>query len=203
MSLKERINKDLQDAMRSGDDVRKSTLRLVRTAIQQAETARVAEALDMVTRGDPAARGGIYDEIKQRRELAVKHEESGNEEQASEERKQIRDLVARHAALDDSGVEEVLRKEIKQRRDSADEYTRAKRTDLAEKELAEIAVLQAYLPQQMSEAEIEAEVRAIISDLGLSGPQSMSKVMPAAMSRLKGRAEGRTVNQVVTRLLSE
>lgn len=203
MSLKERINKDLQDAMRSGDDLRKSTLRLVRTAIQQAETARVAEALDMVTRGDPAAQGGIYDQIKQRRELAVKHEGSGNEEQAGEERKQIRDLVARHAALDDSGVEEVLRKEIKQRRDSADEYTRAKRADLAEKELAEIAVLQAYLPQQMSEAEIEAEVRAIISDLGVSGPQSMSKVMPAAMSRLKGRAEGRTVNQVVTRLLSE
>jgi uncharacterized protein YqeY len=68
--------------------------------------------------------------------------------------------------------------------------------------VAEAGVLEAYLPQQLSEAEIEAEVRSIIGELGATGPKDMSKVMPAAMSRLKGRAEGRTVNQVVTRLLN-
>jgi uncharacterized protein YqeY len=105
--------------------------------------------------------------------------------------------------LDDAGVQDVLRKEIKQRRESADEYSRAKRTDLADKELAEAAILESYLPRQMSEQEIETEVRSVIADLGASGPKDMGKVMPAAMSRLKGRADGRTVNQVVTRLLAE
>ncbi|MDQ5826258.1 MAG: GatB/YqeY domain-containing protein [Chloroflexota bacterium] len=148
MSLKEQLTKDLQDAMRSGDDLKKSTIRMVRAAIKNAEIAQIGE-------------------------------------------------------LDDAGVENVMRKEIKQRRESADEYERHNRSELAEKERAEAALIEAYLPQQMSEAEIEAEVRGIVSEVGASGPKDMNKVMPVAMSRLKGRAEGRLVNKVVTSILSE
>ncbi len=100
-------------------------------------------------------------------------------------------------------MQELLRKEIKQRRQSAEEYKRGNRQDLVEKELAEVAILAAYLPQQMSEAEIETEARALLAEMGNPGPKDMSKVMPAAMSRFKGRADGRTVNQIVIRLLAE
>ena len=71
--------------------------------------------------------------------------------------------------------------------------------DLADKERAEAAILEAYLPAQMSPEEIEAEVRAIIAEVGFT---EVSKVMPVAIQRLKGRADGRTVNQVVTRVLA-
>lgn len=147
MSLKDTLMKDMQDAMRGGEELRKSTIRMARAAIKNAEIQRMAE-------------------------------------------------------LDDSGVQDVLRKEIKQRRESAEEYENAGRKDRADTELAEVAILEVYLPKQMSAEEIEAEVRALIQELGASGPQDMSKVMPAAMARLKGRAEGRMVNQAVTRLLS-
>jgi hypothetical protein len=111
--------------------------------------------------------------------------------------------IAKIGELDDAGVENVMRKEIKQRRESAEEYERANRLDLAEKEQAEATLIEAYLPQQMSEADIEAEVRAIVSEVSASGPRDMNKVMPVAMSRLKGRADGRLVNKVVTSVLSE
>jgi uncharacterized protein YqeY len=94
----------------------------------------------------------------------------------------------------------VLRKEIKQRRESADEYEKGNRMDLADKERAEASLLEAYLPKQMSVEEIEAEVRGIITDVG---SKEMSKVMPAVMQKLRGRAEGRVVNQVVTKVLAE
>src|SRR6266550_2777457 len=109
MSLKDTLMKDLQDAMRSGDELRKETLRMARAAIKNTEIDRMGE-------------------------------------------------------LDDAGVQDVLRKEIKQRRESAEEYERGKRMDLADKERAEAAFLEAYLPQQMSEEEIEVEVRAIIAE---------------------------------------
>lgn len=148
MSLKEQLVSDIQDAMRSGDELRKSTLRMARAAIKNAEIARIGE-------------------------------------------------------LDDAGVQDVLRKEIKQRRESAEEYKRGNRQDLVEKEMAEVAILEPYLPRQMSEDEIEAEARALLTELGNPGPKEMSKIMPAAMSRFKGRADGRAVNQIISRLLAE
>src|SRR6476646_5580429 len=102
MTLKETLMKDMQDSMRSGDELRKETLRMARAAIKNAEIQKLAE-------------------------------------------------------LDDAGVQDVLRKEIKQRKESAEEYSKGKRQDLADKELAEAAILEAYLPQQMSPEEIEVE----------------------------------------------
>lgn len=115
----------------------------------------------------------------------------------------IADESAARRALNEDAVMDVLRKQVKQRRDSADEYRKAKRADLAEREEAEIAVLEQYLPRQLSRDEIAAEVRAVIAETGASGPGDKSKVMPAAMQRLKGRADGRLVNEVATELLSQ
>lgn len=115
----------------------------------------------------------------------------------------IADESATRQALGEDAVMDVLRKQVKQRRDSADEYRKAKRADLAEREEAEIAVLEAYLPQQLSRDEIAAEVRQVIAETGASGPGDKSKVMPAAMQRLRGRADGRLINEVATELLSQ
>jgi uncharacterized protein YqeY len=208
MTLKEQIMKDLQDAMRSGDDLRKETLRLVRSAIRNSEMARSAHILDLVSQGEAGApiemlaqtERDVYAEVKRRRRLAQEYDDSENLEMAAAERDAIGALVERYAQLDDKGVEEVIRKEIKQRRESAETYEKAGRMDLADKERAEVVILEAYLPQQMSEEEIEAEVRAILAE---TGAREMSKVMPVAMGRLKGKAEGRLINKVVTRVLAE
>ena len=79
-------------------------------------------------------------------------------------------------------------------------YEKANRPDLVAKERAEASILEAYLPKQMTESEVETEVRAIISEVG---SRELSKIMPAALARLKGKAEGRMVNQAVTRVLAE
>ena len=208
MTLKEQIMKDLQDAMRSGDDLRKETLRLARSAIRNSEMARSAHILDLASQGEAGVpiemlaqtERDVYAEVKKRRRLAQEYDDSGDLEMAAAERDAIGALVERYAQLDDKGIEEVIRKEIKQRRESAETYEKAARMDLADKERAEVAILEAYLPQQLSEEEIEAEVRAILAE---TGAREMSKIMPVAMGRLKGKAEGRLINKVVTRVLAE
>jgi uncharacterized protein YqeY len=138
--------------------------------------------------------------VRKRRALALEYEKADNLDMAAEERDEVGALVERYAQLDDAGIQDVIRKEIKQRRESIDAYEKANRPDLAAKERAEAAILEAYLPQQMSEAEVETAVRAIISEVG---SRELSKIMPVAMSRLKGKAEGRMVNQAVTRVLAQ
>lgn len=113
------------------------------------------------------------------------------------------DERATRQPLGEDAVMDVLRKQVKQRRDSAAEYRKAKRADLAEREEAEIAVLEGYLPRQLSRDEIASEVRQVIAETAASGPGDKSKVMPAAMQRLKGRADGRLINEVATELLSQ
>ena len=155
MSLKDQLNADLRDAMRAGEETRKSTLRLLITAIRNAEIpAEGATA--------PATR----------------------------------------IELDDGGVLNVIRREVKQRRDSIDAYVNANRRDLAEREEAELAILATYLPAQMSRDEIEVVVRDVIQRVGASGPADKGKVMPVIMSELRGKAEGRDINAVVTELLA-
>lgn len=97
----------------------------------------------------------------------------------------------------------VIQKQAKQRRDSAAEFERVGATDRAASELAELAVLERYLPRQLSEAEIEAVARDVIAETGASSVQDMGRVMSVTMARVKGTADGRVVNQIVRRLLSE
>jgi hypothetical protein len=155
MSLKDQLNADLRDAMRAGEETRKSTLRLLITAIRNAE---------------------------------IPPEGATN--------------VAARLELDDAGVLGVIRREVKQRRDSIDAYTKADRRDLVDKEEAELTILAAYLPAQMSRDEIEAVAREIIQRVGASSPADKGKVMPVIMAELRDKAEGRDINAVVTELLA-
>ncbi|HMA34547.1 MAG TPA: GatB/YqeY domain-containing protein [Chloroflexia bacterium] len=109
--------------------------------------------------------------------------------------------IAAGQPLSDDEVVAVLQREVKQRRDSIEEYTKGHREDLAQIEREEIAILQQYLPQQMSADEIRVVVQEIITATGAHGLADISKVMPPLMARLKGKAEGRLINQVARQQL--
>ncbi len=102
---------------------------------------------------------------------------------------------------DEVGVK-ILQKMIKQRKESAQIYTEQSRPELAENELAEAAVIEKYLPTQMTDAELEAAVAAIIAQVGATGPQDMGKVMGVASKQLAGKTEGRLISEKVKTLLA-
>jgi hypothetical protein len=161
--LREQIQSDLADAMRAKDEVRKSTLRMLISAVRNAEI-----------RTPPA---GASDE--QLAEMA-----------------NLPPLV-----LSDDEVLSIVQKQLKQRRDSIDQFEKAKREDLAVKERAEAAILEVYLPKQATAEEIEAAAAKIIAETGASGPREMGKVMPVLTKQFAGRADGRLINETVRRLL--
>ena len=104
--------------------------------------------------------------------------------------------------LDDAEVLQVVSSLVKQRRDSVDQFSKAGRTDLADKETAEIAVLEAYLPPAASPEEVEAAVAAAVAETGASSPKDMGKVMKAVMPKLAGKnADGRVISEAVRRKL--
>jgi uncharacterized protein len=146
MPLKEQLNTDLREAMRAREDDRRDTLRLVLSALHNAEIA------------------------------------AGKE-------------------LEDGDVLAVLAKEAKQRRESIEEFRKAKRADLVAKEETELTIILAYLPQQATRDEIVEAAQRVVAETGASGPRDLGKVMPALMQQFRGRAEGRDVSDVVRELL--
>ena len=104
--------------------------------------------------------------------------------------------------VDDAAVVKIIQKLVKQRKESAQQYNDAGRPELAENELAEAAAMEIYLPKQLTEAEVEAELVKIIAEVGASKPSDMGKVMGVATKRLAGLAEGRTISTLVKKLLS-
>lgn len=103
--------------------------------------------------------------------------------------------------LDDDGVAKVLRGLVKQHRESIDQFRAGGRDDLVQKEEAEMAVLEGYLPAQMDEAAVEPVVADVIAEQGATSTADLGRVMKAAMGRLAGRADGGTVRAVAQRLL--
>ena len=99
--------------------------------------------------------------------------------------------------LDDAGITAVIDKMIKQRKDSISQFEAAGRTDLANNESGEVAVLSAYMPAQLSEAEVAAEVQAAVAQTGAAGPQDMGKVMGVLKPKLAGRADMTAVSALV------
>ncbi|HJV78835.1 MAG TPA: GatB/YqeY domain-containing protein [Paludibacter sp.] len=97
----------------------------------------------------------------------------------------------------------IIQKMVKQRKESAQIYTEQNRPELAENELAEAVVLEKYLPVQMTDAELEAAVTAIIAQVGAAGPQDMGKVMGVASKQLAGKTEGRLISDKVKLLLAK
>jgi uncharacterized protein YqeY len=111
--------------------------------------------------------------------------------------------VDERITLDDAAVTAVVDKMIKQRKDSISQFEAAGRTDLADKEKAELAILSAYMPEQMSEAEIVAEVQAAVAQTGATGPQDMGKVMGVLKPKLAGRADMTAVSAQVKAALAK
>ncbi len=105
--------------------------------------------------------------------------------------------------LSDENAIKILVKMIKQRKESARIYQENNRQELADNELAEAAVLEEYLPGQLSPEELDAELRAIMAETGATGPRDMGKVMGLASKRLAGRAEGRAISEAVKKLLNQ
>ena len=110
--------------------------------------------------------------------------------------------IARRADLSDTDILGVIAKEARQRQESIEAFKEGNRHDLVAREEAELAILQEYLPEQMTREEIIAAARQVIEEVGAQGPGDKGKVMPKIIAQLKGRADGREINAVVTELLS-
>jgi uncharacterized protein len=110
--------------------------------------------------------------------------------------------IDQKTTLSDDDVMAIMLREIKQRKDAIREYTKAERDDLVAKEQEELEILQTYLPEPLSEAELRELVQQTITQLGASSKKEMGKVMGAVLSQVKGRADGKAVNQLVQELLS-
>jgi hypothetical protein len=147
MSLKQRLQEDLKEALRARDERRKAVIRLSLAAITNAEV------------------------------------EHGGE-------------------LDDAGVAAVLQKEARRRGETVAELRGANRPDLLAAEEAELAILEGYLPRLLSREEIGGEARHVIAEVGATGMGQLGAVMRQLMPKLKGRADGGVVNEVVRELLS-
>ena len=104
--------------------------------------------------------------------------------------------------LDDAGILGVIGSEVKRRRDSVEQYTAGHRQDLADKEAAEIAILQAYLPEQLGEEALRAKVDEAVKKTGAQGPKDMGAVMKALLPEVQGRADGKVVSDLVKARLS-
>ncbi len=150
MTLQDRLSTDLKNAMRSRDELRLRTLRLLRSALQSAEIAQ--------------REGGA-------------------------------------ATLSEADAFAVLQKQAKQRRESIAQYEAAGRDDLRQREADELAVIEAYLPQQMDDDEIRVVVQEIVAQVGATGMGDVGKVMGPAMARLRGLADGRRVQEAVRETL--
>jgi uncharacterized protein YqeY len=148
MTLEERLDADLKEAMKSGDTTRKLAIRAVKTAITEAKVA-------------------------------------GTEAKT----------------VNDADVLAIITKQVKQRRDSIIEYNKGGRPDLAVQEQAEIAVLEVYLPKQLSEAEIRERAQAVIAELGVTDMKGFGSVMKRLSADLRGIADGQIINRVVRELL--
>ena len=144
--LKQRLTDDLKQAMRGGDKVRRSVIRLVMAAIRNAE-------------------------------------------------------IARQATLDDTDILGVIAKEVRQRHESIEAFRLGNRQDLVAQEEAELTILNEYLPRQMTREEIIVAARQVIEEVGAQGLSDRGKVMPKLIAQLKGRADGREINAIVTELL--
>lgn len=104
--------------------------------------------------------------------------------------------------LTDGDIVKIIQKLVKQRKESAEIYNQQNRPELAEKELSEASFMEVYLPKQLSEEELTAELKAIITETGASKPSDMGKVMGVATKRLAGKADGKAISAKVKELLA-
>ncbi|MDP9274421.1 MAG: GatB/YqeY domain-containing protein [Chloroflexota bacterium] len=172
--MKQRLESDLVTAMRSGETLRRDTVRFLLAAIQTEEKVRLGAAVDkLVAEGKDAS---------SRQAWLAQH---------------------KPADLDDVAVTDVLAKQAKMRRDSIEAFRKGERPDLVKKEENELALISAYLPEPLDEAKIREIATRVIGETGARGPQDMKLVMPKVVAETKGRADGKVVSGVVAALLKE
>ena len=111
--------------------------------------------------------------------------------------------VDERITVDDAGIIAIIEKLIKQRKDSIEQFQKAGRTDLVDQESKELAILQAYMPAQLSAAEVQSAIQKVIADLGASGPQDMGKVIGALKAQLAGMADMGMVSGLVKAALAK
>ena len=111
--------------------------------------------------------------------------------------------VDERITVDDAGIITIIEKLIKQRKDSIEQFQKAGRTDLVDQESKELAILQAYMPAQLSAAEVQSAIQKVIADLGASGPQDMGKVIGALKAQLAGKADMGMVSGLVKAALAK
>lgn len=109
--------------------------------------------------------------------------------------------IEKGSSLSDDEIYAILRSFVKRAGESIEQFSKAGRTDLAEKEKEELSIMQGYLPRQLSEEEIRKLVKEVISETGASGMKDMGKVMKAVMAKTKGQADGKLVNTIVKETL--
>ncbi len=110
--------------------------------------------------------------------------------------------IARQGALSDGDILGIINKEVRKHQESISAFKAGSRPDLVAQEEAELVILNGYLPPQMNREEIVAAVREVIGEVGATGPGDKGKVMPVIIARLKGRADGRLINTIVTETLA-
>ena len=111
--------------------------------------------------------------------------------------------VDERITVDDAGIIAIIEKLIKQRKDSIEQFQKAGRTDLVDQETKELGILQAYMPAQLSAAEVQSAIQKVIADLGASGPQDMGKVIGALKAQLAGKADMGMVSGLVKAALAK
>jgi uncharacterized protein len=114
-----------------------------------------------------------------------------------------KEVEGENKVLDDAGILNILTSQVKQRRDAIEEYNKASRGDLADKEQAEIVILQNYLPKQLSAQELAAEVTKCIAEAGAKSVKDLGLVMKIVTPKLKGQAEGKMISEEVKNQLSK
>jgi len=110
--------------------------------------------------------------------------------------------IAKRGSLGNPDILGVVAREVKQRNESIEAFKQGDRQDLVAQEEAEMAILQEYLPRQLSREEVIVEARQVIEEVGAQGPRDKGKVMSRIMAQLKGKADGREINEIVTELLN-
>ena len=110
--------------------------------------------------------------------------------------------IAKRGSLDNPDILGIIAREVKQRNESIEAFKQGDRQDLVAQEEAEMAILKEYLPRQLSREEVIVEARQVIEEVGAQGPRDKGKVMSKIMAQLKGKADGREINEIVTELLN-
>jgi hypothetical protein len=189
MTIQERLQADLKEAMKAKERLRVQIIRDARAALQRAQQDADKARYD-AARAEIVA-SGLSDN-------PADADESGRTPLA----RALDEMQIEPVPLTEEEQQDVLAREVKRRRDAAETYAQAGQTERQQQEESEAQVLETYLPQKLSAEELRPQVAAIIEQEGLSGPAAMGQLMPILIERFKGRADNRLLSQIARELLS-